>query len=103
MTFQLGNSGNPGGRRKEKIFADQLKIVLNEEIDDPENAGQKVKKVRIIANRLVVEAMAGEAWAIQQVMDRMDGKPAQSLMTDPDGSPLIVEIVKRTYEDSAPG
>jgi glutathione peroxidase len=33
--------------------------------------------MRVIAEKLVEQAIAGEGWAIQQVADRIDGKPAQ--------------------------
>ena len=86
MTFQPGNSGNPGGRRGEKIFADALRIALNEDIEDQ---GKTKKKARAIADKLVSEALKGEAWAIQQVMDRMDGKPAQAIIGGDEDDPPI--------------
>jgi hypothetical protein len=33
--------------------------------------------MRVIAEKLVEQAIAGEGWAIQQVADRIDGKLAQ--------------------------
>jgi len=91
MAFEKGQSGNPGGRPKEKIFADALRLAINAEVDDE---GTKVKKIRKIAERLVTEAIAGESWAIQQVADRLDGKPAQALIGgDDDDSP--VELIVR--------
>jgi hypothetical protein len=41
--------------------------------DDP--AGKR--KLRRIAEKLVDAALDGQSWAIQQVADRIDGKPAQ--------------------------
>lgn len=72
MAWQKGKSGNPGGRGTEKIFADAMRLVVNE--TDP-STGQK--KLRGILEKLVECALAGEGWAIQQVADRLDGKPAQ--------------------------
>jgi len=74
MAFEKGNRANPGGRPKEKAFTDALRLAVNAEV---ESDGQKKKKLRVIAERLVAEAMAGESWAVQQVADRLDGKPAQ--------------------------
>lgn len=85
MAFEKGTSGNPGGRPKEKLFADALRIAINE---DHEIDGVKTKKLRVIADRLVKEAMAGEPWAIQQVADRLDGKPAQAIVGDDDADPI---------------
>ena len=47
-----------------------------------------------IAKVLVDKAEAGEAWAIQEVANRFDGKPAQAVqLTGEDGGP--VETVTR--------
>jgi len=51
-----------------------IRIVLAEVLpDDP--AGKR--KLRRIAEKLVDAALEGQSWAIQQVADRSDGKPAQ--------------------------
>lgn len=71
MAFQKGNRANPGGRPKEKLFTDALRLAVNRDGDDGK------KKLHDIANKLVDCAVAGESWAIQQVADRLDGKPAQ--------------------------
>jgi len=55
---------------KERPFADALHVALTEE--DPVT---KVRKLRKIADKLVSAAEAGEAWAIKEIMDRIDGKP----------------------------
>ena len=69
MPWKPGQSGNPRGRLPDKLFADQLRMVLFEE---DKVTGRR--KMRVIAEE---QAMAGEGWAIQQVADRIDGKPAQ--------------------------
>lgn len=72
MAWQKGQSGNPKGRPpSEKAFADALRIAVT--ADD----GTGQTKLRAIAEKLVTSAVAGESWAIQQVADRLDGKPAQ--------------------------
>lgn len=71
MAWTKGQSGNPGGRNKEKAFTDALRVAVNE--DDADG----VKKLRRIAEKLVACAVEGESWAVQQVADRLDGKPAQ--------------------------
>lgn len=72
MAWKKGQTGNPGGRSSDKAFADALRIAVNE--IEPIT---KRKKLRLIAEKLVDKAMEGESWAVQQVADRMDGKPAQ--------------------------
>ena len=75
MAWTRGTSGNPAGRPpSEKAFANLLRIALKE----PGKGG--VPKLRQIVDKLVKHAIDGEAWAIQQVADRLDGKPAQESM-----------------------
>jgi hypothetical protein len=78
MPFEKGKSGNPGGRVKDRAFTDMLRLALNEE-----DAGG-VKKLRRIADKLVASAMAGNPFAIQQIADRLDGKPTQAISGDED-------------------
>jgi len=70
--FVKGKSGNPGGRSTEKPFTDALRAALNQ--TDPK---AKRKNLLLVADKLVECAINGESWAIQQVADRLDGKPAQ--------------------------
>lgn len=87
--FKKGQSGNPGGRvaRKDKPFLDALMIVLNREHKDD---AEKRKKLYVIAEKLADAALAGESWAIQQVADRIDGKPSQEVnATIEDRSPFV--------------
>lgn len=47
-----------------------------------------------IAKVVVEKAMAGEQWAITEIGNRFDGKPAQAMeVSGPDGGP--VETVRR--------
>ena len=70
-----GRSGNPAGRmlggQAEKQFEASLLMVANR--SEPDG----VKKLTRIAEKLVECALDGEGWAIQQVADRLDGRPAQ--------------------------
>lgn len=72
MAWKKGQSGNPKGRLNERVFADTLRLVVSE----PDEATGK-RKLRRIVERLAEAAMAGESWAVQQVADRLDGKPPQ--------------------------
>ena len=73
MPWKPGESGNPRGRSVgEKLFADQVRMVVHE--DDPV-LGKR--KLRCLAEKLYTAAMAGEGWALCQIADRLDGKPAQ--------------------------
>ena len=67
-----GVSGNPLGRQSEKPFQDALRAALNQ--TDPKT---KRRNLVVIAEKLVDCAVEGQSWAVMQVADRLDGKPAQ--------------------------
>ena len=75
--------GAPEGNdnaRKGKMFYDALRKILvqNDQF-----------KLRKISEKLADAAEKGEAWAIKEIMDRMDGKPvAIQEIQGPDGSQL---------------
>lgn len=75
--------GAPEGNdnaRKGKMFYDQLRKIL------VQNDRLKLRK---ISEKLAEAAEKGEAWAIKEIMDRMDGKPvAIQEIQGPDGAQL---------------
>jgi hypothetical protein len=73
MPFEKGKSGNPGGRVRDRAFTDMLRVALNE------TDSKGVKKLRLIADKLVASAVAGNPFAIQQIADRLEGKPMQAI------------------------
>jgi len=54
---------------------------------------QDPKALRRAADKLLLLASDGEAWAIKELADRLDGKPAQTLVGDKD-QPITV-VIKR--------
>lgn len=70
MPFQKGKSGNPNGKRSEALFYAALDKALKDHKDGPD------KRLFKIANNLVKAAEASEQWAIREIADRLDGKPA---------------------------
>ncbi len=81
MPFQKGKSGNPSGRPKSKQFLNMLNVALKD------GDGQKLRR---IADQVVTQAEAGEQWAIKEIADRLDGKPAQT---------VDMNVEKRTAAD----
>lgn len=74
-------------RSKKRPFTrSALLIALSAEALD--HKGRKVPKLRIIMEKLVQAAMDGEPWAIKEIMDRVDGKPQQAIVGDPD-NPVV--------------
>lgn len=79
----MAGNANSGRQPKEKSFANMLRIALAEN-----------ESLRAIADKLVQQAIAGEGWAIKEVADRLDGKPAQAIIGgDEDDAPLKVTVV----------
>jgi Family of unknown function (DUF5681) len=81
MGWKRGQSGNPGGRPfgSEKAYTEALRIVSKEEIDDPNRPGERISKLRRMADVAFEKALAGENWAIQHIAERFEGRPAQML------------------------
>jgi len=79
--------GNKNGT-KNKLFYDRLRLELT----------QNPYKLAKIVDALLEKAQEGEAWAVNTVMDRVDGKAIQSTeVSNADGTPLsniLVTFVK---------
>jgi hypothetical protein len=72
---------------KNKLFYDRLRMELT----------QNPHKLAKIVDALLEKAQEGEAWAVNTVMDRVDGKAIQSTDITTDGTPLsniLVSFVK---------
>jgi len=61
-------TGNQNGK-KGKLFYDALRVALVQE---------DRKSLRKITDKLVKAAEEGDAWAVKEIMDRMDGKPVNT-------------------------
>ena len=92
MRFQPGQSGNPGGRPKEKPFREALRLELAA-------AGEDNKALRTIARALIDKAAEGDMAAIREVADRVDGKVAHAIVNDEESGPL--QIIVRRFTDAA--
>ena len=83
----IDKGGAPVGNdnaRKGKLFYDQLRKVLIQE---------DALKLRNIATKLVEAAEEGEAWAVREVIDRIDGKAIQATeISGPDGAEIVKGI-----------
>lgn len=90
MAFQKGQSGNPGGKRAEKLFADALRLEAKRLVEgDPEGR----IALQVSASKLMEAAVAGEPWAINMVADRLDGKAKQQTeLTGADDGPVQIVI-----------
>ena len=79
MAAPIGNTNAVKG----KMFYDKLRKRLT----------QEPHRLESIVNELITQAEAGEAWAVKEVIDRLDGKAVQTTqMENADGSPLLSGI-----------
>lgn len=85
MAFEKGQSGNPGGRPKDKPFRDALRQELAALGDDDP------RTLRRLARKLLESASGGDnsLAAIKEVADRLDGKPAQAIIGGDEDDPEI--------------
>jgi hypothetical protein len=79
MAAPIGNANAVKG----KMFYDKLRKRLT----------QEPHRLERIVNELITQAEAGEAWAVKEVIDRLDGKAVQTTeMQNSDGSPILSGI-----------
>lgn len=105
MPFAPGVSGNPAGTpgpKHNKLFREALALAVKR------MEGDKTDLARI-AEALVNKAKEGDVPAINAVADRLDGKPPQAIIGDPDNplefrlAGLKDELTKRAARFSATG
>lgn len=72
MPFRKGQSGNPGGRARERAIANAMRLAANE-VD----TATGLKKLRLACEKVVNAAVEGDLAAFNVMADRIDGKPAQ--------------------------
>lgn len=85
----MAGNANSGRHKGEQKFRDALNHVLMDSKDGP-NA-----RLRRLVDRMVKEAEKGEAWAIKEVADRLDGKPAQAIVGDEDNPLTMIHKIER--------
>ena len=87
MAYDKGQSGNPGGRPKERPFREALRMELAAiGEDDP-------KALRGLARNLLRIASGDDGLqAIKEVADRLDGKVPQGLIGGDDDDPAIAML-----------
>ena len=79
MAAPIGNTNAVKG----KMFYDKLRKVLL----------QEPHRLESIVNQLITQAETGEAWAVKEVIDRLDGKAVQTTeMQNSDGTPILSGI-----------
>ena len=107
MTFQPGQSGNPGGRPKDRPF--QTALMMEAKLAEQGLACEAPKgSLRHIARQLL-ERASEDTISAREVADRIDGKPVALFPVDEDGNPigrlsegdLIAELTHLAQESGA--
>lgn len=84
--WQPGQSGNPKGRPKGIVsITDTLRKVIEKKMEtiDPVTKNKDRKKIKeIIALALVGKALKGDVRAIQEMLDRLEGRVTQKVEAD---------------------
>ena len=93
MTFQPGQSGNPGGRPSVKPWRDALmRAIKRRESDDP-------KALEKLADKLLRAVDNMDITAIRELADRLDGKVPQAIGGTGDLPPIALQAIQRTIVD----
>lgn len=90
-SFTAGKSGNPEGLKKTTFIRDCF-VRLNAQSDG--------NMVRQVCEKVVELAKEGEPWAVQELFNRLDGKPPQAITGDGDAS-LVVQVIKFANDSAA--
>jgi hypothetical protein len=79
MAAPIGNNNAVKG----KMFYDRLRKALT----------QEPHRLEKIVGQLITQAEMGEAWAVKEIIDRLDGKAVQTNQVEnADGTPLLSGI-----------
>ena len=88
--FQPGQSGNPGGRPKEKAF----RMALKSEIE------RQPEALVEIARKLISKARKGDLRSIREFADRIDGRVPQAVVGDDEHDPIRIEATDEQREEA---
>ena len=88
MVWKKGQSGNPGGRRRNQpSLSDALRAALN--TTDEHGVSHRTA----IALKILELARAGNLEAIKLAFERIDGKVIERIeQTGPDGGPFLLRV-----------
>lgn len=79
---------NPKGAKSDKLWRDAIQRAVKRRLageGDPQALDQ-------LADKLVEKGLAGDIPAIKEIGDRLDGRPAQTIMGDDESGPIKMEI-----------
>ena len=81
--------------KPDKIWADAVQRAVKRRMNNEDGKPQKIER---LADKLVDFALEGQGWAMQEIGNRLDGKPHQSIGGE-NGNPIgVVFETKYTAE-----
>ena len=89
--------------KADKIWAAAVKRAVHRRMENEDGKPQKIER---LADQLVEFALGGQGWAMQEIGNRLDGRPAQAIQHQGDAdNPLAVtaievQVVKATSSGS---
>lgn len=93
--FKPGQSGNPAGRPKSALISQALRQKLDEPFPDDEHGRTYAE---VIAAKMAEKAASGEDRAIQEVIDRVEGKAKQTVNLKMDRRERLELAIRRIME-----
>lgn len=91
MVWKPGESGNPDGAKRVKLFLGALNRAI------AQDSGDRLRKA---AEGLLDAASEKQPWALQMLADRLDGKAAQRIIgAGEDGEHTIIHKIEEVIVD----
>ena len=98
--WQPGQSGNPSGKpRGARTWAGIMRDFSEKTSGEILGTSDKRNAADAIVQRLIADAIRGDRKAAEIVLDRMEGKPRQSVLVNKREKSELTVINKREGED----
>ena len=95
MPFQKGQISNPEGAKKSRAWQDAIRRAIARHGDNYRSGLNK------LADELVKAAAAGDQWALKEIGDRLDGKPAIAIDTNAENVTFALVQITAPEEPAA--
>lgn len=82
--------GNKNASRERRQFRAALERAIAQYEADGLPRGEALNRV---TEKLLEQALAGEQWAVKEIADRLDGRPAQVVTGEDGGSAFVLRLV----------
>jgi len=87
---RAGAGRPPGSPNKPKMWAEAIRRAVLRQAK-----GEKTKRLEQLADSLVRAGIAGDVSALREVGDRIDGRPAQTIVGDAEADAIQIHRIER--------